>query len=220
LRINPASFQVEAKVKLEGGFFNRRPFELPDGSKLYASGGMQNGPVVIQVIDLGTNTVKKTITYEEPGMLGISAGPCFPFAYDPASHTLFVGATQVVLAIDTDTDVIKKVIYLGDVARAIGLEPRQLTYINAIGLVYNPQENYLYIAHLDRSFISIYDLTNDRFLPQVIPLKGLVPNSIFANDDYSKIYSVNTRSDNVSVIDVSTKAVEKVIDMHFYLSGP
>lgn len=220
LRINTSSFQVEANIKLEGGGFNSRPFELPDGSKLYALGGMQNGPVVIRVIDLKSNTLTRTITFDEPGLQGISAGPYYPFAYDSTSDTLFVGATQVVLAIDTDTDTIKKVIYLGDTAKAIGLEPGQLTYLNAIGLVYNPQENYLYIAHLDRSFISIYDLENDQFLPRVIPLKGYFPNFIFANDDYSKIYSLNIRSDSVSVINVESKTVENVINLHAFLPQP
>lgn len=128
-----------------------------------------------------------------------------------------MGATHVVMAIDTDTDVIEKVIYLGDVARAIGLEPWQLTYVNAVGLVYQPQENYLYIAHLDRSFISIYDLNADKFLPNIIFLKGFFPNFIFSNDDISRIYTLNIRSDNVSVIDVTTKTVEKLIDLHEYL---
>lgn len=82
---------------------------------------------------------------------------------------------------------IKKVIHLRDVAEAIGLEPGYLTYINVVGFVDNPQEDYLYIAHLDRSFISIYDSAHDRFLSQVIPLKGYIPNFLFANDDYSKI---------------------------------
>ena len=220
LAINTANFQVEASVRLEGGVFNFRPYELPDGSKLYALGGQHNGPVVIHVIETDIYTIQKTITFEEPGRLGISAGPCYPFAYDSSSHTLFVGATHVVLAIDTDTDVIKKVIYLGDAARAIGLEPWQLTYVNAVGLVYHPQENYLYIAHLDRSFISIYDLNNDWFLPQVIPLKGYFPNYMFANDDFSRMYTLNVRSDNVSVIDVNSKLVEKVIDLHSYLPEP
>jgi YVTN family beta-propeller protein len=217
LAINTTNFQVEACFRLEGGVFNFRPYELPDGSKLYALGGMHNGPVVIQVIETDSYTVQKTITFDEPGLLGIAAVLNYPFAYDSSSHTLFVGATHVVLAIDTDTDVIKKVIYLGDVAEAIGLEPNQLTYLNAVGLVYHPQENYLYIAHLDRSFVSIYDLNNDQFLPQVIPLKGYFPNSAFANDDHSKIYTLNILSDSVSVIDVNSKAVEKVIALHTYL---
>jgi len=219
LAINTANFQVETCFRLEGGAFDERPYELPDGSKLYALGGEDFGPVVIQVIKTDNYTVQKTITFDEPGSLGISGGPYYPFAYDSSSRTLFVGATHVVLAIDTDTDVIKKVIHLRDVARAIGfegLQPWQLTYVNAIGLVYHPQENHLYIAHLDRSFVSIYDLNNDRFLPQIIPLKGYFPNYIFANDDHSKIYSLNIRSDSVSVIDVKSKAVEGIIDLHAY----
>ena len=105
---------------------------------------------------------------------------------------------------------------MGDTARIVGLEGLQFTYINAVGLVYNPQENYLYIAHLDRSFISIYDLNTDQFLPQVIPLKGYMPHFVFANDDNSKIFTVNIRSDSISVIDVNSKAVERVIDLHAY----
>ena len=212
--INTVNFQVGAVLRLEGGAFNGRPFELPDGSKVYAVGGLQNGQVVVQVIETENYTITKTITFDEPGSLGISTGNYYPFAYDSNSHTLFVGATHVVLAIDTDTDTVQKVIYLGDVAGAVDLQ--QLLYINAIGLVYHPRENYLYIVHLDRSFVSIYDLNTNQFLPQVIPSKGLMPQFVFANDDYSKIYILNRHADSVSVIDVDSKAVEKVIDLHAY----
>lgn len=217
LAINTTDFQVDASISFEGGVFNFRPYELPDASKMYASGGWDNGPIIIHVIEMDNYTIQKTITFDEPGLLGPHAGEWSSFAFDSSSHTLFVGATHVVLALDTDSDVIKKVIYLGDAARAIGLEPWQLTYIGAAGLVYHPEENYLYIAHYDRSFVSIYDLNTDQFLPRLIPLKGHFPTFLFANDDYSKIYCLNGASDNVSVIDVNSKAVEKVIDLHAYL---
>jgi DNA-binding beta-propeller fold protein YncE len=109
------------------------------------------------------------------------------------------------------------VIPLTDVIKAIGLEPGQFTVVNAVGLVYQPHENYLYIAHLDRGFISIYDLSNDRFLEQVIPLNGYFPNSMFSNNDVSKLYTLNTRSDSITVIDVKSKTIEKVIDLDTYI---
>lgn len=217
LAINRTNFQVVARLRLQGGGFNSRPYELPDGSKLYALGGWDWGNITIHVIGTDNYTIQKTITYA-PANLGISAGPYYPFAYDSNSHTLFMGAGAVVLAIDTDTDAIEKVIDLADSGRAIGLEPSDsvysFVYVNAIGLVYQPQENYLYIVHLDRAFVSIYDLNDDRFLPLVIPLKGFFPSFAFANDDCSKIYALNGRSDSVSVIDVKSKAVEKIIDLH------
>ena len=213
LALDATTFEVEARIKLEGGVFNERPFELPGGSKLYVLGGWDWGSIVVQVIETDNYTVQKTITYDPAGDLGISAGPYYPFAYDSRSHTLFVGAGTVVLAIDTEVDVIDKVIDLGNVARAIGLEPDQFVYVNAIGLVYQPQENYLYIAHLDRAFISIYDLSSDRFLQKVIPMKGFFPNLLFADGNCSRIYTLNTRSDSISVIDVKTKAVEKIINL-------
>ena len=219
LAINTADFQAQANFTLMGGAFDSRPFELPDGFKLYALGGEDFGTTVIHVIRTDNYTIQKTITFNELGLRGVSGGPYYPYAYDSSSHTLYVGATYVVLAIDTDTDEIKKVIHLEDVARAIGLEPQQFIYVNAIALVYQPQENFLYIVHLDRAFVSIYDLNKNQFLPKVIPLKGFFPNYAFANDNVSKIYVINTRSDNISVIDVNSKAVEKIIDLHAY-GGP
>ena len=217
LAIDVLTFQATANFRLEGGGFNSRPFELPDSSKLYVLGGQHDGSIVIHVIETENYTIQKTITFDEPDVLGISAGPYYPFAYDSSSHTLFVGATQVVLAIDTDTDIIIKVIYLRDIASAIGMESMHFIFVNAIGLVYHPQENYLYIAHLDRHFISIYDLNMDQFLSQVIPLSGFSSSYVFANDDYSRIYVTNTMSDNISVIDVESKTEEKVIDLQAYL---
>jgi hypothetical protein len=216
LAIDTSNFQVQARLKLEGGAFFNRPFELPDGSKLYAVGGLQNGAIIIHVIDARDYTIHKTITFNETSLLGISAGPFYPISYDPNSHTLFVGATYVVLAIDTQTDEIKKVINLGDAARAIGLSPNQLTYINADGLLFNPRENCLYIAHYDRSFVSIYNLTSNEFLPLAISLQGFAPGMLFSNDDFSKIYCIMTRSDAVAVIDVNAKILEKVIDLHSF----
>jgi YVTN family beta-propeller protein len=58
---------------------------------------------------------------------------------------------------------------------------------------------------------------NDQFLSTVIPLKGYFPYFLFPNDDYTKIYSINNRSDNIFVIDVASKTEEKVIDLHEYL---
>ena len=216
LAINTADFQVQANLPLAGGDFFT-PFELPDGSKVYALGGEDFGTTVIHVIRTDNYTIQKTITFDEPGLCGVSGGPSSPYAYDSSSHTLYVGGSFAVLAIDTDTDEIKQVIHLEDVARAIGLEPWQFTYVTAMGLVYQPQENFLYLTHVDRAFVSIYDLNKNQFLPQVIPLKGFFPGHTFANDNVSKIYVINTRSDNISVIDVNSKTVEKVIDLHDYL---
>ena len=218
LAIDAESYQVEAKIKFDIGGFNSRLFELPDSSKLYVLGGEDVGHIFVQVINKDTLTIQKTITYDAPaGMKGISPGPYYPFAYDPVSKRLFAGATNLILIIDTITDTVEKVIPLTGVVKAIGLEPGQVTVVNAIGLVYQPQENYLYIAHLDRGFISIFDLNNDRFLEQVIPLNGYFPHFLFTNDDVSKLYTLNKRSDSVTVIDVKSKTVVKVIDLHTYI---
>jgi hypothetical protein len=218
LVIDTSSFQVEKILKLGGIDYNFLPFELPGGSKLYALGGEPNGKIIVQVINKSNYTIQKTITFNQSGLLGISAGPYYPFAYDSKSQTLFVAGSMAVLAIDTQTDTIKKIINLGDTANAIGLEANKMTVCNAVGIVYNPNENCLYIAHFDRSYISIYNLTENQFLPLLIPLQGYTPTFAFSNSDCSKIFCLMARSDTVSVIDTKTKTVEKVIDLHKTLS--
>lgn len=217
LIIDTDDLTIKATLNLDGSGYSTHVFELPDSSKLYLASGQQNGMINLQILDSTDGKILKNITFDEPGLQGITSYATNNYTYDPKTHTLFVGATQVVLGIDTEKDEISRVIKLSEIGNAIGLENGQLTYINAVGLVFNPNENYLYIAHGDRSFVSIYDLTNNKFLPRAIPLIGYFPSVIFANDDFSKLFTLNSRSDDLSIIDVQTKKVEKVIDLHDYL---
>lgn len=213
LAIDSTTFQIKGSLHLEGGNFNL-PWEHPDAGKLYVLGGMPNGAVLVHVVDAASLALRKTVRFDNPSAQGISAGPYYPYAYDPASRTLFVGATWAILAIDTDRDEIKRTIYLKEITDGLGIEQWDLTILNAVGLVFHPGQNRLYTAHLDGSFVSVYDLGANQFLPQLIPVKGYFPGWMAANSDVSKILTLNRRSDDITVIDTATKAVEKVIDIH------
>lgn len=208
--IDSTSFQVRT-LKLDGGNFNL-PWEHPDAGKLYVLGGMANAAVQVHVIDARSLTLRKTIHFDDRTLPGISAGPYYPYAYDPKSRLLFVGSTSAVLAIDTDRDEIKRVIRLDDVTAAMGLSYG--TTVNAVGLVYHPGQNCLYIAHLDGSFMSVYDLSQGRFLSTLILFRGFKAATVFANDDVSKIWVGHPRSDNITVIDTKTKTATKLVDVH------
>jgi YVTN family beta-propeller protein len=218
LALDATTFQLLGQVVLAGGDFHPRPFETPDGSKLYALGGESWGPVTVHVIDTATYSVRKSLVIDRTDSWGISAGTNHPFAFDDRTGTLYAGATQVILAIDTATDSIKSMIPLRDIVPALGLDG--LTYINIIGLVFNPAQSYLYVVHLDQSFISIYDVAARRFLPKAVSLRGFSPGFAFANPSVTKVFTLNMRSDSITVVDVATKRVEKVIDLHEYLPEP
>jgi DNA-binding beta-propeller fold protein YncE len=83
--IDTTSFQIRASLKLDGGIFNQ-PWEHPDAGKLYVLGGMQNTTVDIHVVDTASHTLKKTIRFDNPELPGISAGPYYPYAYDPGTR--------------------------------------------------------------------------------------------------------------------------------------
>jgi len=211
--IDAASFQVKATLQLAGGSFDL-PWEHPDAGKLYLAGGESSGPVIVQVVDATSYSLRKTIQFNDSSALGISAGPYYPYAYDAGSRTLFVGTTWAILAIDTDRDEIKSVIRLDGITNAMGISQTSLTILNAIGLAFDPGSNRLYIAHLDGSFVNAYDLTRNQFLPQLISLKGYMPWILVANDDLSKLLTLDARSDQLSVVDTKALAVTKLIDIH------
>jgi uncharacterized protein (TIGR03437 family) len=211
--IDAVSFQVKATLQLDGGSFNL-PWEHPATGKLYVLGGMQNGAVLVHVIDAQSLGLLKTIRLDDPVLRGISAGPVYPYAYDPQSRVLFVGATKVVLAIDTDRDQIKSVIRLDQISTAIGLGPNGMSVEWAYGLVYHPLQNYLYIAHLHGSVMSVYDLSQGRFLSTLIAYSGYMIGAVFANDDASKIFVAHSRSDSISVLDAKAMKEIKAIDIH------
>jgi uncharacterized protein (TIGR03437 family) len=213
LAIDATGFQIRASLHLDGGSFNL-PWEHPDAGKLYVLGGMQKGTVSIHVVDAASHSLRKTIRFDNPDLPGISAGLYYPYAYDPGTRTLFVVSAWAILAIDTDRDEIKRVIRTDAITTAMGLSRYDLTIVNPIGLAFNPGENRLYLAHLDGSFVSVYDLAGDRFLPQLIHVKGYFPVWVMANDNVSKIWVANRRSDSLSFFDTKTLTVEKVIDIH------
>jgi len=54
----------------------------------------------------------------------------------------------------------------------------------------------------------------------VLPVKGNFPTVMWPNAAFSKLYTLNDRSDNVSVIDTATRTVERVIDLRDYVPVP
>ena len=218
LAIDATSFQIKASLHLDGGVFNL-PWEHPDAGKLYVLGGMQNGAVLLQEIDAQSFALRKTIRFDDASAPGIAAGPDYPYTYDPSSRTLFVGATMAVLAIDTDRDEIKRVIRLDEIAGGMGIQPNDFAVPNAVGLAFDPSQNRLNIAHLDGSFVSVYDLAKGHFLSPLIPLTGYFPDRLLANDDFSKLLTLNMRSDDISVIDTKGFTVTGLIDICNPLPG-
>ena len=218
LAIDATSFQIKASLHLDGGVFNL-PWEHPDAGKLYVLGGMQNGAMLLQVIDAQSFALRKTIRFDDASAPGIAAGPDYPYTYDPSSRTLFVGATMAVLAIDTDRDEIKRVIRLDEIAGGMGIQPNDFAVPNAVGLAFDPSQNRLNIAHLDGSFVSVYDLAKGHFLSPLIPLTGYFPDRLLANDDFSKLLTLNMRSDDISVIDTKGFTVTGLIDICNPLPG-
>lgn len=213
LAIDSSSFQIKTSLHLDGGAFDL-PWEHPDAGKLYVLGGVNNVSVTLHVVDATNYSLRKTIQFSDPDLPGIATGVNYPYAYDPGSRTLYVGTEWAILAIDTDRDEIKRVIRLDSITSAMGLSRTDLTILNAVGLVFHPGENRLYIAHLDGSLMSVYDLASGSFLPQPVYLKGYMPRWLAVSDDLSKIWVSDFRSDTLSVFDTRTKAVEKVIDIH------
>jgi YVTN family beta-propeller protein len=65
----------------------------------------------------------------------------------------------------------------------------------------------------------VYDLAKGHFLSPLIPLTGYFPDRLLANDDFSKLLTLNMRSDDISVIDTKGFTVTGLIDICNPLPG-
>jgi len=134
---------------------------------------MQNGAVLLQVIDAQSFALRKTIRFDDASAQGLRLALTTHIPTIELAHPLR-GATMAVLAIDTDRDEIKRVIRLDEIAAAWASSPTT-SRCPTRWAGFRSSQNRLNIAHLDGSFVSVYDLAKGHFLSPLIPLTATSP---------------------------------------------
>lgn len=186
----------------------------PDGSKLYVvRGPCIWGTTVITIIS-GTTLEVVNIIEIPPADLRRGATGFLEGEFDEANRILYLLGFESVYKIHMDTDTLIGTLDLIDIFEAwgrLGWSPTGLA-----GVSLSPSKDKLFIAAGDSHSLYTYDVANSSWSTKITNLKGYFITDGVASQDRHYLYTANTRSDSVTMVDLTTGDVVKVIDLQSY----
>jgi len=191
-----------------------RVIASPDGSRLYISRGLTFGETVITVYDASTFNVISTIEipyeYQHTGNTGWSSCD-----FDETNRILYMCGYESIYKIDMDTNKFIEnlpLVDLFDARRAAGKgcwgPPSGLC-----GVALSSTKDKLFVVAGDQHCMYTYDLVNSCWMTKVTNLKGYFTLDTCCSLDRRYLYTLNQRSDSVTMVDLTSGDVIKVITL-------
>ena len=186
----------------------------PDGSKLYMeSGPMWGGATTVTVMDSRTLDTLNKITIDpvnvRRGATGFLDGD-----FDEAHRVLYLLGFTSVYQISMDTDQLVGVLDLIDIygrqGGAGGWPPTGLASI-----MLSPARDRLFVVSGDAHSMYTYDLRKGAWTDQKTNVKGYFITGAARSPDGRHLFTANSRSDSITMIDTESNAVAGIT----YLDG-
>lgn len=182
----------------------------PDGSKLYiVRGTLWSGTTVITILNATTleviNTIEIPPADQRRGATGFLEGE-----FDEANRILYLLGFSSIYKIDMDTDKLIGTLDLIDIFDAWGR--RGWTPTGLAGVSLSPSKDKLFIATGDSHSLYTYDVTKSSWTTRITNLKGYFITDGVASLDRRYFYTANSRSDSVTMVDLNSGNVIKVIN--------
>jgi len=186
----------------------------PDGSKLYiCRGPMFGGTTVITVFNATTleviNTIEIPPVDTRRGATGFLQGE-----FDEENRILYLLGFESVYKIHMDTDQLIGTLDLIDIFAAWGRNG--WTPTGLAGISFSPSKDKLLIASGDAHSLYTYDIAKSSWSTNITNLRGYFITDGVASLDRRNFYTANWRSDSVTMVDLATGAVIKIIDLQSY----
>jgi len=205
-------------IPLPLGLYSDKVVASPDGSKLYIARGHMWGDATVVTI-FNATTLEEIRTIEIPpaaqrhGHTGFMEGE-----FDEANRILYLLGFASVYKIDMDTDQLIDTFDLIDVFTAMGRSgwfPSGLA-----GVALSPSKDKLFVVSGDAHSLYAFDVTKSSWTTRIVNLKGFFVTDGVLSPDRRFFYTANSRTDNVSMIDLNTGELIKVIDLKSALYAP
>jgi len=196
---------VLKSIDLPSEIHSDRVVASPDGSKLYIARGSMDGPTVITVFNASTLDVINII--ETPyGATGFLGGD-----FDETNRILYLCGFNSIFKIDMDTDELIEILDVWDV---YGLRNTGGWPIGGLtGVVLSSTKDKLFVISGDAHCMYTYDLVNSSWTTRITNLKGYTPTSTSYSPDRKYLYTVNPKSDSITMVDLTLGDVVKIIEL-------
>ena len=188
----------------------------PDGSKLYiVRGPIFGGTTVITVFNAVTLEVSSTIEIPPGDQRGGATG-FLEGEFDEENRILYLLGFESVYKIDMDTVRLIGTLDLIDIFDAWGR--RGWTPTGLAGISLSPSKDKLFIVGGDPHSLYTYDIATSSWSTKITNLKGYFITDGVASLDRHYLYTANEQSDSVTMVDLTSGDVVKVIDLQSYLT--
>ena len=186
----------------------------PDGSKLYIMRGPMGGGTTVTTIISGTtleviNTIEIPPVDQRRGATSFLEGE-----FDEENRILYLLGFESVYKIDMDTDRLISALDLIDIFDAWGR--RGWTPTGLAGVSLSPSKDKLFIVGGDAHSLYTYDIAKSSWSTKITNLKGYFITDAVASEDRRYFYTANPRTDSVTMVDLTSGDVIKVIGLQSY----
>lgn len=196
-------------IPLEVDLYSNKIVASPDGSKLYiARGSMSGQTTVITIISGTTLDVVNTIAISPTSLSG-GTTDFLEGEFDEVRRTLYLLGFMSVYKIDMDTDRLTGTLDLTDIFTAWGRKGWSPTGL--VGVALSPTKDKLFVAAGDSHTLYWYNFTTSAWSTRTTDLMGYFPVDAVASPNRRYMFTVNQQSDSVSMMDLTSGELVKVI---------
>ena len=179
----------------------------PNGSKLYVVRGHLGGPTTISIVNGSSLETINELSIPSQGATSFVDG-----YFNEENKLLYLLGFASVFIIKTDTNELVDILDLYDVLLLLG-KPNAHQGTGLAGITISPEMDKLLIVSGDTTSMYTYDLSHSQWLTEILNLQGYFMTDAATSPDGRYFYTINTRSDNITMVDTSTRQVVKVINL-------
>jgi YVTN family beta-propeller protein len=204
------TMSVIKTIKLPPTPYGHKVLVSPDGKKLYLAGGTMWGtPTVVTILDGNTFETLNTVTIPAANVKN-GATSFLEGDFDEEGRKLYLLGFTSVYKIDMDSDKLLGTIDMIDFldARGGGWPPTGL-----MAVMLSTFKDKLYVVSGDAHSMYIYDFKNSSWNMKTVNIRGYFPTASAFSADRQYLFTVNKFTDSISMIDVNSGAVAKIIDL-------
>lgn len=202
LLLDSKNMTVLKSINLPSEPHGDRVIASPDGSKLYIARGPMDGPTVITIFNASTLEVINTVEIPH-GATGASDGD-----FDETNRILYLCGFNSIYKINMDTDELIGILDVWDVYQLGNTSGWPIGGLTGVVLSYTRDK--LFVISGDAHCMYTYDLVNSSWTTKITNLKGYTPTSASYSPDRKYLYTVNPKSDSITMVDLTSEDVVKI----------
>lgn len=215
LLFDATTMSIIKSVELPAETHGEKVIVSPDGSKLYVERGpmsVADKAAVITVFDAKTLQVINTI--EIPPNPPARGSTSFIEAdFDEENRILYLLGHASVYKIDMDTNELIGILDLMDTYELQDFKGGRPATSALSGVVLSSSKDKLFIVSLDAHHMYTYNLAQSVWEAKITNLKGYFNCDAASSPDRQYLYIVNQESDNVTMIDLNSGEIKKIIEL-------